>query len=212
MFRFGKSVWCLRQAVKFQSVGFCGSLLLHGAVWFVLSHSGRKSLTSHSSGRLRRRLIPALALMTQESFRYWQARSIDQKQSASALMLGLSAGALAFTASLLGNSTTFIGCFQSVLFHLHGAMQICSIGTGVFFSLNRVRDFDLTAQVARKREKNRLDPVLPTMRSNLRKWGRITRRLYFWQGTSFVVGAVLFLWFVLLRHSASLYTTVSVPG
>jgi hypothetical protein len=150
--------------------------------------------------------------MTQESFRYWQARSIDQKQSASALMLGLSAGALAFTASLLDNSTTFIGCVQSVLFHLHGAAQICSIGAGVFFSLNRVRDFDLTAQVARKREKDRLDPALPTMRSNLRKWGRITRRLYFLQGISFVVGAVLFLWFVLLRHSASLYITVPVPG
>lgn len=127
-------------------------------------------------------------------------------------MLGLSAGALAFTATLLGNSAIYIGCIQSVLFHLHGAVQICSIGAGVFFSLNRVRDFDLTAQVARKREKDRLASALPTMRSNLRKWGRITRRLYFWQGISFVVGTLLFLCFVLLRHSASLYITVPVPS
>lgn len=143
--------------------------------------------------------------MAQESFRHWQAKSIDQKQSASALMLGLSAGALAFTATLLGKADTFVGCFQSVLFHLHGAVQVCSIGAGIFFSLNRVRDFDHTAQVARKREKDRSDQSLPSMRANLRRWGRITKRLYNIQGISFFVGTLLFLWFILLSYSSVLY-------
>ncbi|MFC3552485.1 hypothetical protein ACFOLC_15885 [Lysobacter cavernae] len=150
--------------------------------------------------------------MTQESFRHWQGKSIDQKQSASTLMFGLSAGSLAFTASLLDGVTAYIGCFQSVLFHLHGAVQVCSIGAGVLFSLNRVRDFDLTAQVARKRENNHVDPALKAMRETLRKLGRITRRLYFFQGISFVVGVLLFLWFVLVRHGAALYPSIPAAG
>lgn len=148
--------------------------------------------------------------MAQESFRNWQAKSIEQKQSASALMLGLSAGALAFTASLLAAGKGFIGCYESVLFHLHGAAQVISIGTGVLFSLNRVRDFDLTAQVARKREYEKKDKSLPELRKTVRKWGRITRRLYFIQGVSFVIGAILFVWFVMVRYSEVLYAGSSV--
>jgi hypothetical protein len=40
--------------------GGFGSLFLHGVAQLVMACSGRKVLTSHSSGRLRRRLIPAL--------------------------------------------------------------------------------------------------------------------------------------------------------
>jgi hypothetical protein len=150
--------------------------------------------------------------MAQESFRHWQTRSIDQKQSASTLMFGLSAGALAFAASLLDGVTAYVGWFQSGLFHLHGAIQLSSMCAGVLLSLNRVRDFDLTAQVARRREKDRLDPALPTMRSGLRRWGRISRQLYFAQGVSFVAGALLFLWFVLVRHGTALYPSAPVAG
>jgi len=38
-----------------------GSLVVHGTLQFALSHSSRKSLTTHLSGHLRCRLIPALA-------------------------------------------------------------------------------------------------------------------------------------------------------
>lgn len=125
-------------------------------------------------------------------------------------MLGLSAGALAFTASLLAEAKGFIGCYESILFHLHGVVQVISIGTGVLFSLNRVRDFDLTAQVARKRERDANGQSLSTLRKTLRRWGRLTRRLYFVQGLSFLIGVILFLWFVLLSHSELLYADSSL--
>ena len=144
--------------------------------------------------------------MAQESFRNWQAKSLEQKQSASRLMLGLSAGALAFSTALISDITEYIGSLQSFLFHFHGIVQTASIACGVLFSLNRVRDFDLTAQIARKREINPQDESLKSMRQKVRAWGRITRRLYLAQVITFVIGVVLFLWFVLLRHDVALYS------
>lgn len=143
--------------------------------------------------------------MALESFRHWQSRSIEQKQAASSLMMGLSGGALAFSTSLLDGTTSFIGSTQSALFHLHGGAQLFSVAFGVAFSINRVRDFDLTSQIARARERNPSTPSLKSMRATVRRWGRITRRLYFWQGATFVLGALAFVGFVLTRYSAILY-------
>jgi hypothetical protein len=143
--------------------------------------------------------------MALESFRHWQSRSIDQKQAASSLMMGLSGGALAFSTSLLDDATIFMGCTQSTLFHLHGGAQLCSLALGVAFSINRVRDFDLTSQIARARERNPQSPSLQSMRATVRRWGRVSRRLYFWQGLTFVLGALAFVGFVLTRYAAVLY-------
>lgn len=143
--------------------------------------------------------------MAQESFRCWQARSIDQKQNASALMLGLSGGALGFSVSLLSGQSVYIGGAQSTMFHLHCIAQLSSIAAGVAFSLNRVRDFDLTSQIARAREKNPSPPGLKTTRAKVRRLGRITRKLYLFQGMLFVVGAIAFIAFVTSRYSNILY-------
>lgn len=143
--------------------------------------------------------------MTQESFRNWQARSIEQKQNTSALMIGLSGGALGFSASLLSSETSYIGCTQAVLFHAHSILQLLTIASGVLFSFNRVRDFELTAQIARLREENNKAPALKLMREKVRCWGRITRRLFLLQGVSFIVGALSFVVFIACRYSHILY-------
>jgi hypothetical protein len=143
--------------------------------------------------------------MTQESFRRWQAKSIDQKQSASSLLLGLSGAALGFSVSLLPSEPTYIGSVASVLFHANAVAYLVSIGCGIAFSVNRVRDFDLTAQIARIREQNSAQPSLKVMRDTVRRWGRITRRLYVCQGLSFVAGALAFTAFAILRYAPALY-------
>ena len=120
-------------------------------------------------------------------------------------MMGLSGAALAFSTSWLDEATVYIGGAQSTLFHLHGVAQLLSVAFGVAFSLNRVRDFDLTSQIAKAREKNPTAPSLKSMRATVRRWGRITRRLYFWQGATFVLGAIAFVGFVLTRYATVLY-------
>lgn len=142
--------------------------------------------------------------MTQESFRRWQSKAIEQKQSVSSLLLGLSGAALGFSVSLLPTST-YIGCVASALFHANAVAHLLSISCGIAFSINRVRDFDLTAQIARKREQNPTQPGLKKMRETVRRWGRITKRLYLWQGLLFIAGALAFTAFAITRYAPALY-------
>jgi len=80
--------------------------------------------------------------MAERSFQKWQGRAIQQKHNTSRLLLGLSGAALGFSVSLLGKETSYLGFLQSVAFQTHVFAQLISIGAGVAFSINRVRDFD----------------------------------------------------------------------
>jgi hypothetical protein len=157
-------------------------------------HNDREPLTPYN-----------LWSMAQESFRDWQGRSIDQKQSVSTLLLGLSGGALAFSVALLDKQSGYVGCARSLVFHVDIGCHLLSMACGVIFSLNRVRDFDLTAQIARQREANPTASRLKEMRRTVRNWGRITRRLYIAQRLLFLIGALAFLVTALLRYASVLY-------
>ena len=141
-----------------------------------------------------------------DSFRNWQSRAIDQKQNVSSLLLGLSGAALGFSVSMLSGQQTYMGKAQSVVFHLHSIVQLGSMAAGIAFSLNRVRDFDLTSQIARLREKTPGSPSLASKRDKVRRLGRMTRRLYYAQAISFGVGALAFMAFALLRFGNVLYS------
>jgi hypothetical protein len=143
--------------------------------------------------------------MAQRSFQKWQARAIEQKHNTSSLLLGLSGAALGFSVSLLGKQTGYLGFLESVAFQTHVFAQLISIGAGVAFSTNRVRDFDLTSSIARAREKNPSASSLASMRARVKKFGRITRRLYFTQIVTFIVGALAFLAFVIAHYRHVLY-------
>src|SRR5205823_3759537 len=104
--------------------------------------------------------------------------SLDQKNNTSSLVLGLSGAALAFSVSLLSSRQTYIGSLETTLFHLHATIQLGSIVAAVAFSINRTRDFGLTARIAHLRERNPDEPNLGLMRNKVRRRGRLTRRLY----------------------------------
>jgi hypothetical protein len=143
--------------------------------------------------------------LAQESFRNWQSRSIDQKQSSSSLLVGLSGAALGFAVSLLPKDAEFIGRIASALFHLCVLTHLLSIACGVAFSINRVRDFDLTAKISRDRATAGNQSSLKMMRQQARRLGRLSRRMFGWQAILFVVGAVAFVAFALSRFMPVLY-------
>lgn len=143
--------------------------------------------------------------MAQESFRRWQTESIKQKQTASALLLGLSGAAVAFAIAQLAGKSAYVGCWSSVAFHLAAAAHLISMASGIAFSLNRVRDFDLTSQIARLRESDPKSTRLTGMCARVRFWGRITRRLVVAQVVFFGLGMLFLLWFVLLHYRNALY-------
>lgn len=143
--------------------------------------------------------------MAYESFRHWQQKAIDQKQTTSALLLALSGAALGFSATEVSNASNYIGVLQSVLFHLHSISFICSLTAGAAFSWNRARDFDMTAQVARARESGMKAPRLTESRKKMRRFGRLSRWLYSAQLITFVFGVIMFIVFVMVRYSSVLY-------
>lgn len=143
--------------------------------------------------------------MSLESFQRWQSEAIKQKQTASALLLGLSGAVVAFCVTQLAGTVTYIGAWQSLLFHLSAGLQLVSMAAGIAFSLNRVRDFDLTSKIARTRTNEPSAPRLQRMRQKVRQLGQITRSLFMIQSLSFTVGAIVFLVFVMARHSHVLY-------
>jgi hypothetical protein len=117
----------------------------------------------------------------------------------------LSGAALGFSVSLLSEQRHYIGFVQSMVFHADLVFHMLSMGAGVWFAINRVRDFDLTAKVAREREIDPKKPTLKQMRSTLRAWGRLTRRLYRAQAVCFGIGAVFFVLAGLMRYAEVLY-------
>ena len=143
--------------------------------------------------------------MAKRSFQAWQERAIEQKRNTSSLLLGLSGAALGFSVSLLGKQTTYMGLLSSIAFQVHVIAQLASIGAAVAFSINRVRDFDLTSTIARVRKKNPSAPSLGAMSDRVKKFGRITRRLYRIQIVAFIIGALAFLAFVIAHYHHLLY-------
>jgi len=152
-------------------------------------------------------LTQALAAMSNDAFRNWQARSIEQRQASSTAMLGLSGGALAYSASLIDGATGYIGYNASVLFHIHGALQLLAMFTGVWFAVNRSRDFSLTAKIARIRSKDPRSRELSPLRKKVRSLGAVSRRLLYCQGLLFLSAAAFFIAFVLVKNCNSLYPT-----
>lgn len=143
--------------------------------------------------------------MAYESFRRWQFASIEQKQRSSALMMGLSGAGLGLLFSELSGAAGFVGCWASFLAQLSGFLLMLTMGFGAAFSMNRVRDFDLTSQIARRRKNKPESTSLSAMREKVRGYGRITRRLYAAQIGCFLFGSVGFVVFMMLRVWGVLY-------
>jgi hypothetical protein len=145
--------------------------------------------------------------MAPDSFRRWQAQAIVQKQTASTLLVGLSGAMLAFSISQISDAKAYIGFWQSLLFQLSAGLNVIAIAAGIGFTLNRVRDFDLTSTIARTRETEPSATELTSMRRNARRLGKITRNLYLTQCLTFLLATVLFLGFVIVRYQRILFVT-----
>jgi hypothetical protein len=148
--------------------------------------------------------MPSRPNPSNESFIRWQGRYLEQRQNASSVMLGLSGGALAFSASLISDETCFIGQWPTITFHGVALLQTLSIAAGVFFTINRVRDYGITTQIARVRRLKQQDS-LQSLRTEQRRLGKITRGLYSAQASLFLAGALFFIAFCLTRLAPALY-------
>ena len=121
-----------------------------------------------------------------DSFIRWQSTTREHFSSTSNLVLGLATGLLAFHSSLL---------FDQKLTHAHAfafgiagiILLSVSVGLALWCTINRLRDFRLTTQIARKREKGETD--LGALRRKSNSLGKITWSLFWGQIGMFGLGA-----------------------
>lgn len=122
----------------------------------------------------------------QESFVRWQAITRDYFSSVSNLVLGLATGLLAFLVSGLNSSQPHAKCLL-ILGTVSLALLAASVVLAVWCSINRLRDFRATAQIARSRSKD--EPVASGARQESKIMGQLSWRLFWWQLVLFGFGA-----------------------
>src|SRR5882672_10443120 len=109
-----------------------------------------------------------------ESFVRWQRATREHFTLTSSVVLGLATGLLAFVSERFLDKTHLAGCVLIV-----GAVALLSLALSIVLalwcSINRLRDFRATAQIARHRANK--DPVAPEDRLETKILGEFSWRL-----------------------------------
>jgi uncharacterized membrane protein YhaH (DUF805 family) len=121
-----------------------------------------------------------------DSFIRWQDITRSQFSAVCNLILALSTGLLAFNSTLLLDHKMSLGCafgfaITSIFF------LAASVVFALWCSVNRLRDFRLTTQIARRREKDETD--LQVLRDEAKSLGNFTWGLFWFQVALFGLGA-----------------------
>lgn len=123
------------------------------------------------------------------AFVRWQATAIAQLGYANSLILGLSAGGLAFSASLLVGRALPLSA-GPVLLSLAAGALILSILAGLSCAMVRLYDFRITSQISRKRGRDSELGEFIDLRSVAASLGTWTWSLLWVQAASFGLGAI----------------------
>ena len=95
-----------------------------------------------------------------ESFIRWQGRSLEQLGKTINLILGLSLATMGFTiAKILDKGFQFVSCSSKIAILTGCFIILVTITILLWVTLNRLKSFKTTAQIARKREKNINDNI-----------------------------------------------------
>lgn len=121
-----------------------------------------------------------------DSFIRWQQITRDQFTSIANLALALATGLLAFQSTLLlDHKLTFYCAYNFAIASL--LLLAASVVFALFCSINRLRDFRLTAKIARLHEKEKTD--LEELRDEANSLGSFSWILFWFQLTFFGLGA-----------------------
>lgn len=127
-----------------------------------------------------------MAQNNQDSFIRWQEITRTHFSSVANLILALATGLLAFQSTLL-LERKLSSCGASVFAAASLIVLAASVASGLWCSVNRLRDFRLSTQIARRRENGETE--LQDLRDESKALGKLTWRLFWAQVTSFGLGA-----------------------
>lgn len=121
-----------------------------------------------------------------DSFIRWQSVTREHFTLTSSVVLGLSTGLLAFVSERLLTSP-HPSCIVLLTGGVAILLLVLSIGLALWCSINRLRDFRATAQIARSQGRGVQAP--PEDRLETKILGERSWLLFWWQLTFFGVGA-----------------------
>jgi hypothetical protein len=128
---------------------------------------------------------------SEDGFSRWQQISIKQLSFAINLVVVLATGSLGFALSLLSSDKFSPSSCAKVFYDFGCIAMLTSIGLGIWAVINRLRDFRLTAQIAKEREEKPDGEKLKEMRTLSDKLGGNSWILFWCQLCCFLAGVVL---------------------
>jgi hypothetical protein len=128
-----------------------------------------------------------------ESSVRWQGRTIEQFGYTLNLILGLAVAGIGYELTLLLSKEKTSACWQSCLLFISLIFLLISVGAALWCIISRLRDFRLTAEIARRREDGEADAQLQFDRSKSKRLGEVTWTLLWWQITAFALGLIFLM-------------------
>jgi hypothetical protein len=123
-----------------------------------------------------------------ESYIRWQNIRITQLGFANNIIIGLSVGSLAYFMNFITKTVSF-NFYQKILIWLGCPLLLISCLLGLILIINRLEDFRITSQIARKRELGE-NMDIEILRSQTKEIGKKTWNLFIWQVSTFFSGFV----------------------
>lgn len=149
-------------------------------------------------------------MVREGSFVRWQAIALNQLGYSVGLILTYAAASLGFGLSLIKDDRYQPGCWAKA-FMLFALFSLAvSIGLGLWCVVNRLRDFRITRSIARDRENCEREPLsdieidrrLHDRRSESKRLGKWTWRIFAWQLGTFAFGSLcLTIAFIIAFHT-----------
>ena len=135
----------------------------------------------------------------QDSFIRWQNITINQLGFVNNLIVVLAIGLIGYSINFIQNEKIILISVQKVFFWIGGILLLSSITLGILTSINRLRDFKLTAKIARKRESKQLEDIEEN-REKSKELGIVTWSLLISQIITFGIGFILTLITVIIEY------------
>ncbi|KFF04480.1 hypothetical protein [Flavobacterium reichenbachii] len=133
-----------------------------------------------------------------DSHTRWQNILITQLGLANNLIILLAVGLLGFGITFL-KDVTVLSFYQKIFFWCSCILILVSIGFGITVIINRLDDFKITAQIARKRQTGNRDGI-ENDRQESKGLGKQTWNYFIIQVSTFLVGFLCLLVLILIQY------------
>jgi len=128
-----------------------------------------------------------------ESSNRWQGRTIEQFGYALNLVLGLTIAGIGYVTTIILNKEMERADWQNCLLAISLLALVLSVAVALWCIVTRLRNFRITAEIARKRENGESDIKLQPLRTESSDFGEFTWILFWWQIWSFAIGVLLLM-------------------